>query len=132
MDLIFKGEIKENKLRIFEQSRLTNLISTLNNQKVELILRKDNKKRTLNANAYYWGVIIKLLSNYTGYESEEMHEILKYKFLGYEIVDFRGEKIVKINSTKNLDKDKFQEYVQKCVRWGNSLGVEFPSPDEIY
>ena len=132
MDLIFKGEIRNNKLRIFEQSKLTNLIHSLNNNRVELILRKETKKRSISANSYYWAVIVELFSKHLGYEADEMHEILKYKMLGYDVMEINGEKVIKIRSTRHLTTDEFQNYIQKCIRWGNSLGIEFPSPDEVY
>jgi hypothetical protein len=32
--------------------------------------------RSIQANAYYWGVVVEMMSESTGYESEEIHEYL--------------------------------------------------------
>jgi hypothetical protein len=33
-------------------------------------------QRSVRANAYYWGVVVEMISNVTGYEPEEVHEYL--------------------------------------------------------
>jgi len=72
------------------------------------------KKRSVNQNEYYWGVVLKYLAFEAGYTADEMHELMKRKFLAYqktnqktgEIETFSGE-------TKGLNTEHFEEYLEK-------------------
>lgn len=44
-------------------------------------ITKPKRTRSLAENKYYWGIVIKILSDYTGFDPDEMHEVIKYKFL---------------------------------------------------
>jgi len=47
-------------------------------KRIEINIEKSQKKRSSFQNRYYWGVIVAMLADHTGYTKEEMHEILKY------------------------------------------------------
>lgn len=66
----------------------------------EITIRRHVKKRTAPANNYLWGVVYTVLSDETGYEREELHEIMCGKFFGTRIVELFGvSKRVPIRST---------------------------------
>lgn len=45
-------------------------------QRWRVTVEEQKATRTIEANAYYWGVVVEALSKATGYESEEVHEFL--------------------------------------------------------
>ena len=45
---------------------------------------KEKKSRSIQQNRYYWAVICKLISEHTGYTTDETHQILAEMFLAYE------------------------------------------------
>ncbi len=91
----------------------------------EVEVREYRKKRTNNANSRYWVAVVTPIARHTGYEPEEMHEILKYKFLGMETVEIGGKEIQKLRSTRKLTTQQFADYMLQCEAWGAGLGVNF-------
>lgn len=95
------------------------------------------KNRSNQQNSYYWGVIIRELSEHTGYTSDEIHEVLKYKFISYPIVfhhkeiQSRDEEIYVCKSTTELDTKEMEDYLSKIRTWASAeLGVWIPEPNE--
>ena len=58
-------------------------------EKIEVILRKQTKKSSNAQNRYYYGVVCKIISDFTGHTIEEVDGILKDKFLKQK--DERGD-----------------------------------------
>lgn len=86
-------------------------------------------------NRWYWGVIVDLLSQHTGYTADEMHDVLKAKFIPKRIAvadgngRVRGEFVIG-GSTARLDKIEFGEYCEHIREWAaDELGVVIPDPD---
>ncbi len=48
------------------------------------------KKRSTEANRYYWGVVVKELAAFTGYSPAEMHDELLGAWCGWETRTVRG------------------------------------------
>lgn len=87
--------------------------------------------RSNDLNAYYWGVVLKLISQYTGYTDNELHKIfkarfnLRTRFNGGEIEEY-------IKSTSKDITSEFMEYLEKIIVWaGIFLGVVIPKPNEV-
>lgn len=88
---------------------------------------KSKKKRSLNQNRYYWGVVIKVISDHTGYTSDETHQELARMFLKY---DNNGKTFV--HSTTKLNTFDFEQYLEKCRNWAlNEMSLDIPLPNEI-
>ena len=125
---ILYGKVQAGKLKLdVPQSYLVEL-SRLEGQRIELTIRKERLLRSLNQNRYYWSVIIEILSDYFGYEKEEMHEALKFKFLKkHEDTD-----LVTVGSTAKLSTAEFTEYIDEIVRWASTeYQVVIPSADGV-
>jgi len=78
---IFRGTIREGKINLDNPARFAAHLKNYEGKRVEVVLRKEKSQRSLNQNSYYHGVVVKTLSDFTGYDPEEMHEVLKFKFL---------------------------------------------------
>ena len=125
---IHKGVITDGKLILESPSKFTSYLETLEGKHVEVTVRKQRSQRSLSQNNYYFGVVVKILSDETGYELEEMHDILKYQFLkkGGENGEF--ERII---STSTLTTAEFEEYLEKIRRWAAGvLNINIPAPNE--
>ena len=72
-------------------------------------------------NKYYFGVIVDMISQETGNEPEETHELLKLKFL----------KTMGKQNTTQLDTREFNLYIEKIQRWASiTLNMVIPDPNE--
>lgn len=91
--------------------------------------------RSNNQNRYYWGIIIALLSEHTGFDREEMHEILKHKFLRRTVwihtKHKTQEQSIITTSTTALTTKKFEEFLCQIRQWASQdIGVFIPEPNE--
>jgi len=95
--------------------------------KFVLEINRSKNKRSLNQNKYYWGVVIAIFSDYTGFENEECHQMLTEKFLQYTK---SGREFTK--STKQLDTKEFEQYTEKCRLWlWHEFELHIPLPNEV-
>ena len=91
----------------------------------DVIIKRPEKIRSDPQNRYYWGIIVKMLGAELGYEKNEIHEALKWKFL-----QIPG-KLPTVKSTTKLSTVEFNDYIDEIVRWAAiDLGVVLPDPDE--
>jgi hypothetical protein len=128
----FKGKIIGGKI-VFENRQLFDLWTGHfeDNTPVWVIVRKESKIRSLQANAYLW-VCYTLISEYTGFTPEEIHAICKKKFI-VKTLQY-GDKIYEaVGSTALMDTMEFTSYVDKVKLWaGEEFGITVPEPDEYY
>lgn len=89
--------------------------------------------RSQAQNRWYWGVIVKAISDTTGYDPLEVHELLKEKFLPKTLAlpDQHGvaNEFVIGGSTTKLNKVEFGEYCEAVRRWAaECLAIDIPDP----
>ena len=97
-----------------------------------LIIKPYKDSRSDNQNRYYWGVVIKLLCDEIGYLPEEMHEILKQKFLSTRTVKIGGEEYSIPDSSSTLNTTEFEDYLSKIRTWASQdLELLIPLPNDI-
>jgi hypothetical protein len=101
-------------------------------KKSVLKVKRHSAKRSDPQNRYYWSVVVKKLCDHTGYDSDDMHEILKSKF-NYEYADMpSGQTITYGQSTTKLSKTDFMLYLDEIKRWAMiEFGLYIPDPNEV-
>lgn len=118
------------------RKRLQTLLKGRRDCELEIVIERKHATRSLAQNALYWGVYCKTLADHTGYTSDEIHEILKAKFLPKKLAiadgngELRGEFVIG-GTTTRLNKIEFGEYLEQIHRWAaEELGVTIPEPSE--
>jgi len=91
------------------------------------------KKRTNSQLALLWvrhAEVSKAVADYTGHSPEDIHEILKHKFLKPRIVEL-GDTIVERYSTKGLTVQEMTEFMQRIEAWAQTeLELVLASPED--
>lgn len=123
---VFSGRITNGKIIIDRAVDFAKLRSRLEGFEVDVVLRRHRKPRSLSQNAYYWAVVVPLLAERAGYDDEEMHEALKWRFL-----QSRGGDLPSVRSTADLDTVEFTTYIEQVRK----LAADFydlyvPDPGE--
>lgn len=122
---IHKGIVFSGKLKLHNRDRFDDWMKGLRGD-VEVIVRKPQQPRSLKENNYYWGVIIKMISEETGAFPDDAHYELKRMFLKQS-----GDKIPVLISTTDLSTTEFEEFLSKVRIWAASeLGIMIPQPNE--
>lgn len=118
MNRIHRGHTSKGKLRLADREAFMREVEAMGDCDVEVILRKVERKRSLDQNAFYHGIIVPRLSEHTGYEKEELHTELKRRFINGR-------------STTTLNTTEFCRFVEDCQRLGSELGCYIPDPNEV-
>ena len=94
--------------------------------------------RSLDANAFYWGVVLKMISDETGQTVEECHEGYKRKYnhrwdFIFNPITGTYEFTSGVDSTTELDDKEFWDYVS-WVRCDAELDlhITIPLPNECF
>ena len=133
----FEAHVVEKKMKMLDRERvaLARWISTFKNgAKLELVVRKWKEKRTDPQRKYYFGVVVPILGNHFGYESEEMHEELKIMFnpKKSKIDPSRtiGGSTTKMSTVEFYSDDN--SYVERICRWAaTEHSIFIPPPEKM-
>lgn len=124
VEINFDEEEEKRKLfAILKELRGKHLIS----------VEKARQSRSLAQNKYYWGVIVPMLASEFGYYKDEMHEVLRRKFISYTKENpFTGETEMFARSTTKLNTIDMEIYLE-CIRaWALSeFSIYLPLPNEF-
>ncbi len=101
---------------------------------VEIEIKPYKYIRSNEQNRYYWGVVVRLISEHTGFTDNEVHEILKHIHLVKRLfikTNSKDDNVWITRSTRDLKTSEMEEYLSKCRMWASTeLGVFIPEPNE--
>ena len=131
MTPIFSARVNERgQVIILDRPAFDDYCKSLTGKLVDLTIKRHRETRSSQANRYYFGVVIKLISEHTGYEPDEMHEVLAMRFLRIEDCPITGAPRRK--RTPQTNTAEFSEYVDQCIRFAAiELGVTIPQPEQV-
>lgn len=128
MKYLIKGNNEQDKRELY------NYLKQLKNTEYVVEIKEVKNNRSLNQNNYYWKCIVQVLSKELGYFNDEIHGILKTKFLSeYITIENKDNKIgvLKTNSTARLNTKQFELFTEQVRIWAISeLGIKLPLPNE--
>jgi sulfur transfer complex TusBCD TusB component (DsrH family) len=158
MKSTFFSTVKDGKLQKNTTQNILQCLAPLEGKRVVITIEKQRSSRSLQQNKLYW-VYIDILSKELGHSKDEMHELVKYKFLKLKrfISIVNGKSVIlaledgiyvdvstgeihdiekvepydKIGSTTTLTKSEFIDFVDNLITWAKDfLGITLPSPEE--
>lgn len=129
------GKIEAGKLTIFNRKRFEADLQECKDCRVIVTIRKYGR-RSLPQNNYWHGVVveeIRLRLKDLGHRlnHEDIHEMLKIKFLPVHIIDEEGVILATHpGSTATLNKTEFGELIDRVIEWASTtLQIAIPSPN---
>src|ERR1043166_2391894 len=103
---IIGGRIKLSK----GEGRLyRDYLLTLEGKPVQVTIGKVKGLRTEQQMRFYWRGVVKMIADYTGYDSDTIHDFLKDKFAPKKTVRVHGEVRIVAGCTHDLPPEKFFE-----------------------
>ena len=106
-------------------------MDNLDGKECVITIGEKKNQRSMSQNAYYNGVVLKIIGEHLGYDRDEVHEILAAKFLK-KISKVDGVDMVVVRSTTSLTTDEMSNYIEKCKRFSAmELGCFIPEPENI-
>jgi len=130
MKLKHIAKVEKNKLHFADVQRLNMDVTRYNDKTVEVTIKEYKPKRSNQLNQYYWGVVVKIISDYTGYTKEETHELLKQTFLKKKVL-IEDTWYDTTDSTTKLNNKEMLEFIEEVKQWAaQTLYVYIPDPHE--
>lgn len=106
--------------------RLSNYLFNFKGTKLEVDIIKLRSKRSNSKNDYYWGVVLETLHKHTGHTADELHEMMKYKFL------FVKGDMPYVRSTTSLNTAEMETYLENIRRWAaTAINCDIKEPNEV-
>jgi len=103
-------------------------------QPIEISWKIHRNPRSRSQNNLYWVWLDELARSLSTeeakYSKEEMHDLMRYKFLGAEQIEVAGERITRIRSTTKLSRADMADYMTKVEAWALNLGIYLPVPED--
>jgi hypothetical protein len=134
-EVVTTGAIRKGRLEVRNRKSFAAAIKRMRDGEVDITVSRHAATRSQQQNRFYWGVIVDLLSDHTGYTPDEVHELLKARFIPKKLAvcdgngEIVGEYVIGGTTTK-MNKIEFGEYVESIRRWAaEELGVVIPDPD---
>ncbi len=94
--------------------------------------------RSIDLNAYYWGVIVKMISDFTGHTQIEVHEACKIRYnfrhdFKYSKKTGKWKLVSKVDSSTAMFSKEFMEYVMRVRADAEiELHITIPLPNETF
>lgn len=89
--------------------------------------------RSMEANRYYWGVVVSGIAAYIGEGRDETHDLLKAKFLPGRSVELLDGKVLEMPpTTRTLSVEQFAAYIEAIRVWAAQfLGLSIPDANQV-
>jgi hypothetical protein len=133
MTPVFAADIDASgRLKLLRRDLLERHLAGLIGQRVEVLVRLPKNKRSERQNRYYWGVVVQMLSEFTGHTPDEIHDHLKWRFLRVAADAANNRPLVTVRSTAALATAEFEKFLEDVRMWaGQALSVHIPLPNEV-
>lgn len=101
-----------------------NVIDMLDSRKAWAVeIKPWQPKRSHDQNSKYWS-IVEEIARQTGHHKDEIHDILKVKFLQTKTVNIFGIEREVVPDSRNLSASQFSEYIDQVQAWAaTDLGI---------
>ena len=131
----FHAQILDGRIKLFpgERRYYDECLLSLEGKNVQISIGKVKGLRTEQQMRFYWGVVVKLIADHIGHDSDYIHEFLKDKFAPRQTRRVNGEVRIVAGCSHDLFKENFfADYVDHIRAWSSAeLGVVIPDPNQV-
>lgn len=110
------------------------LLNLRGKARITVVIDKYRKKRSLNANSFYWGVCIPTLAEHFGYRPQEMHMAILGAYTGWETRTFQGHAFIVPRRTSTtpdtMDTTDFSGLIQTAQQIAAEEGIILGDMDD--
>ena len=93
-------------------------------------IKRNLDSRSTKQNKLYWQWLTVMTE--TGYTKDEMHVIMRDKFLGYEEVTTKTDVIRVLRSTTDLKVGQMKDYLEQIDIFASKYDIVLPRPEDLY
>lgn len=97
----------------------------------EIIAKPYKRNRSIESNDFYW-TLLTHISTETGYSKDDLHDMMRYKFLGMQKKEVAGIVIEYLPSTTKLKVSEMADYLTQIEVWAAQLGIWLPAQEDLH
>lgn len=135
--MIYTATITNGRLPGIIAQQIAHDIGNLDGRKVSITLKEYKRKRSLNQNNYYWGVVVQRVlvmfrENGNIVDAEQVHDFLRAHVarMVTPVVLPDGEVKNVLRSTASLTTAEFEDYMEQIRAWAAQFNMIIPQPNE--
>lgn len=114
-----------------QQAIINTFLAQRNGKAVAVKFSIPTNTRSQRQNRFYWSCVIATIADHCGYAPEEVHEVLKDKFLPRKFITLGKHEIELKKSTTDLNTIEFETFIEQVLAWASTeLGLFIPTPNE--
>lgn len=113
-------------------SEIGEKLSVLRDGEYVIEVTRNRPIKSLSSLKYLFGVVYKEMAIVSGHATDELHEMMKYKFLA-QVVEFpNGVHAVSIGSTKEMTDAEMADFTNKVKDWAKKfLNIKFIDQKDV-
>ncbi len=126
------GRLEAGRIRLRSWPTMQATLRDWPDSEVFITIERKTARRSDAANRYYFAVVVKTISDYTGYSPDETHQALKALHLPKHLAfaDGNGEVVGELvigGSTRVLNNIEFGDFISRVRVWAQDvLGITIP------
>lgn len=94
---------------------------------IDVVWEPYKPKRSTLANRYYWEILSQA-GDQSGHTKDELHALMRWKFLGANLTEVMGNTMNLLPSTTDLNTKEFSEYVKQVETYILESGFIISAP----
>lgn len=115
-----------------EWEKITSRIMKMKAGEYRITAEKIFPARSLDQNAYWWAVPVKIVAEHIGEDAKTADRLLRAACLSETILLPNGKAMEVIGEHKNLTTAEFTKLIDRARIWcKNELNIHIPAPNEI-
>lgn len=119
------------KLSEYQRDKLNKVFKANEGREIQIEVGRHAKSRSSQQNKFYWGVVLKLTAEHTGYTEQELNEVFKDMFLPKKFVKLAGVEVETRKSTTQLTTLEFESFLERVRHFASEqLQITIPLPNE--
>lgn len=127
------GQVKGGQLVLRDPVAWRAAVARHEGKDVFVTVTRQQHVRSMEANRYYWGVVVSEIAAYIGEGRDETHDLLKAKFLpGRSVELLDGRSLEMPPTTRLLTVEQFAAYIESIRVWAAQfLGLSIPDSSQV-
>ena len=98
-------------------------------------IKRWRKSRSNQQLAYWWGVVVRTICDFSGNEKDDIHDLLCGEFWGWQDEDVFGRRKLKpvrtLSGPDKLASHEMKQFTDWCIAWAAQHGIMIPQPREV-
>ena len=110
------------------RTNAVNAVKTITGEENLEVIIQEHKENKTQEQRSFWHVLLKIISDDTGYTPSEVKELVKKRVLGTKVVSIGGYTKEVTESSEEQDKGSYSNLIESTYQIAAEAGIVLPNP----